>query len=150
MSALTLSEQPHRNRITALSKANCRRANANVYLHYVFDLWVEAWRKKVASGDVVVVRYADDLVVGFEHRTDAERFLPEFQDRPRRQVGCRMAAGRLELENQSSSIEEVARRNALMDAKVILTYGRQLNNLHIQERRLRNQREADRAELREL
>ena len=54
---------------------------ANVYLHYVFDLWVEAWRKRVASGDVIVVRYADDLVVGFEHRTDAERFLREFQDR---------------------------------------------------------------------
>jgi len=54
---------------------------ANVYLHYVFDLWVEAWRKKVASGDVIVVRYADDLVVGFQHRTDAERFLREFQDR---------------------------------------------------------------------
>jgi RNA-directed DNA polymerase len=54
---------------------------ANVYLHYVFDLWVEAWRKKVAKGDVIVVRYADDLVVGFEHRTDAERFLREFQNR---------------------------------------------------------------------
>ena len=54
---------------------------ANVYLHYVFDLWVEAWRKKVADGDVIVVRYADDLVMGFEHRTDAERFLREFQDR---------------------------------------------------------------------
>jgi RNA-directed DNA polymerase len=54
---------------------------ANVYLHYVFDLWVEAWRKKVAKGDVIVVRYADDLVVGFEHRADAERFLREFQDR---------------------------------------------------------------------
>jgi RNA-directed DNA polymerase len=54
---------------------------ANVYLHYVFDLWVEAWRKKVAKGDVIVVRYADDLVLGFEHRTDAERFLREFQDR---------------------------------------------------------------------
>ena len=39
---------------------------ANVYLHYVFDLWVEAWRKKVANGDVIVVRYADDLVVGFQ------------------------------------------------------------------------------------
>ena len=39
---------------------------ANVYLHYVFDLWVEAWRKKVARGDVIVVRYADDLVVGFQ------------------------------------------------------------------------------------
>ena len=54
---------------------------ANVYLHYVFDLWLEAWRKKAAAGDVVAVRYADDLVVGFEHRTDAERFLKEFQER---------------------------------------------------------------------
>src|SRR4030095_11775095 len=54
---------------------------ANVYLHYVFDLWVEAWRKKVARGDVIVVRYADDLVVGFEYRTEAERFLEEFRER---------------------------------------------------------------------
>jgi retron-type reverse transcriptase len=53
---------------------------ANVYLHYVFDLWVEAWRKKVARGDVIV-RYADDLVVGFEHRTDAEQFLKVFRER---------------------------------------------------------------------
>ena len=54
---------------------------ANVYLHHVFDLWVEAWRKKVANGDVIVVRYADDLVVGFQHRTDAQRFLEEFRER---------------------------------------------------------------------
>jgi len=54
---------------------------ANVYLHYVFDLWAEVWRKKVAKGDVIVVRYADDLVLGFQHRTDAERFLREFKDR---------------------------------------------------------------------
>jgi hypothetical protein len=54
---------------------------ANVYLHYVFDLWVEAWRKKVARGQVVVVRYADDLVVGFQSKTDAERFLKEFRER---------------------------------------------------------------------
>jgi group II intron reverse transcriptase/maturase len=54
---------------------------ANVYLHYVFDLWIEVWRQKVASGDVVVVRYADDLVVGFEHCDDAERFLGEFRER---------------------------------------------------------------------
>ena len=44
---------------------------ANVYLHYVFDLWADVWRKKVATGDIIVVRYADDLVVGFQHRTDA-------------------------------------------------------------------------------
>src|ERR1700682_5162692 len=54
---------------------------ANVYLHYVFDLWVEAWRKKVARGDVIVVRYADDLVVGFERRAEAQRFLKEFRER---------------------------------------------------------------------
>jgi group II intron reverse transcriptase/maturase len=54
---------------------------ANVYLHYVFDLWVEVWREKVARGDMIMVRYADDLVVGFQHRAEAERFLREFQER---------------------------------------------------------------------
>ena len=54
---------------------------ANVYLHYVFDLWAEAWREKVASGGMIIVRYADDLVVGFQQRADAERFLKEFQER---------------------------------------------------------------------
>ena len=54
---------------------------ANVYLHYLFDLWADVWRKKVAKGDVVVVRYADDLVVGFQHRTEAERFLKQFRER---------------------------------------------------------------------
>jgi RNA-directed DNA polymerase len=54
---------------------------ANLYLHYVFDLWVDVWRKKVASGEVVVVRFADDLVVGFQHQADAERFLGEFRER---------------------------------------------------------------------
>ena len=54
---------------------------ANVYLHYVFDLWVEVWREKVAQGDMIVVRYADDLVVGFQHRAEAERFLKDFQER---------------------------------------------------------------------
>jgi group II intron reverse transcriptase/maturase len=54
---------------------------ANVYLHYAFDLWVDAWREKIAKGDLIVVRYADDLVVGFEHRTEAEQFLSEFKER---------------------------------------------------------------------
>ena len=54
---------------------------ANIYLHYVFDTWVEAWRKKVANGDMIVVRYADDLVVGFQHKDEAERFLREFAER---------------------------------------------------------------------
>ena len=50
---------------------------ANVFLHYVFDLWVHQWRTKSATGDLIVVRYADDFVVGFQHRRDAERFLRE-------------------------------------------------------------------------
>lgn len=47
---------------------------ANVYLHYAFDLWADRWRRREARGNVVIVRYADDIVVGFEHETDAVRF----------------------------------------------------------------------------
>jgi RNA-directed DNA polymerase len=54
---------------------------ANIYLHYVFDWWVEAWRRKHARGDMIVVRYADDLVVGFQHRAEAEQFLRQFEER---------------------------------------------------------------------
>ena len=54
---------------------------ANVYLHYVLDLWVERWRRKFATGDVIIVRYADDFVMGFQHRHEAERFLKELQER---------------------------------------------------------------------
>jgi RNA-directed DNA polymerase len=54
---------------------------SNIYLHYVFDLWVRQWRKHQAGGDVIVVRYADDAVLGFEHRADAERFLEEWKER---------------------------------------------------------------------
>src|SRR6202163_3635724 len=54
---------------------------ANIYLHYVFDLWAGHWRKHHATGDVIVVRYADDIVAGFENRADAERFLQEWKDR---------------------------------------------------------------------
>ena len=53
----------------------------NVYLHYVFDLWVQHWRKHRATGEVIVVRYADDSVLGFQHRADAERFLQEWKER---------------------------------------------------------------------
>jgi len=47
---------------------------ANIYLHYAFDLWVHQWRQRHAAGEMIVVRYADDFVVGFRHRADAERF----------------------------------------------------------------------------
>ena len=54
---------------------------ANVFLHYVFDLWAHQWRRRNARGDVIVVRFADDFVAGFEHREDAERFLVDLRDR---------------------------------------------------------------------
>ncbi len=54
---------------------------ANVYLHYVFDLWVERWRRREATGDMIVVRYADDLVIGFEHEADARRFWDAMRER---------------------------------------------------------------------
>ncbi len=54
---------------------------ANVYLHYVFDQWVAQWRRRPGCGDVIVVRYADDVVLGFQHRLEAERFLSELRVR---------------------------------------------------------------------
>jgi group II intron reverse transcriptase/maturase len=57
---------------------------ANIYLHYAFDLWVQAWRRKLASGDMIVVRFADDVVVGFQSKSDAERFWVELIDRFRK------------------------------------------------------------------
>ncbi|MGZ6663110.1 MAG: group II intron reverse transcriptase/maturase, partial [Solirubrobacteraceae bacterium] len=54
---------------------------ANIYLHYVFDLWAHQWRTRHAHGDVVITRFADDFVVGFEHREDAERFWADLRDR---------------------------------------------------------------------
>src|SRR5260370_19952704 len=72
---------------------------ANVYLHYAFDLWLEVWRRKVAKGKVMAIRYADDLVVGFEHHDEAERFLKE--------VGERLAKFRLELHPEKTPMIEV-------------------------------------------
>ena len=54
---------------------------ANIYLHYVFDLWAERWRRREATGDMVIVRYADDLVIGFQHEDDARRFLDALRGR---------------------------------------------------------------------
>jgi RNA-directed DNA polymerase len=54
---------------------------ANVYLHYGFDLWAERWRRREATGDMIIVRYADDIVVGFEHEGDARRFWDAMRDR---------------------------------------------------------------------
>ncbi len=54
---------------------------ANIYLHYVLDLWVHRWRRKDARGDVIIVRYVDDFVMGFQYRADAQRFLAELKAR---------------------------------------------------------------------
>ena len=54
---------------------------ANIYLHYVFDLWVQAWRTKHAQRDVVVVRYADDTILAFQVQAEADRFLEDLRER---------------------------------------------------------------------
>ncbi len=54
---------------------------ANIYLHYVFDLWVQWWRRTRARGDIIVVRYADDFIVGFQHKSEAEQFLMDLRER---------------------------------------------------------------------
>jgi hypothetical protein len=52
-----------------------------VYLHYVFDLWADWWRRRHARGDVIIVRFADDITIGFEHEQDAQRFLTALRER---------------------------------------------------------------------
>jgi group II intron reverse transcriptase/maturase len=74
---------------------------ANIYLHYVFDHWVQAWRKKRAHGDVIVVRFADDIVVGFEFKTEAEKFWKELRER--------MAKFQLELHPDKTRLLEFGR-----------------------------------------
>ena len=54
---------------------------ANVYLHYSLDLWAERWRRREATGDMIIVRYADDIIVGFEHEADARRFWDAMRER---------------------------------------------------------------------
>jgi len=56
---------------------------ANVYLHYVYDLWADRWRRRKASGDVIIIRYADDTVAGFQHEREARMFLEDLKDRLR-------------------------------------------------------------------
>jgi group II intron reverse transcriptase/maturase len=74
---------------------------ANVYLHNALDLWAERWRRERARGDMVIVRYADDFVVGFQHRDDAERFQAELSQR--------MAGLGLELNAEKTRLIEFGR-----------------------------------------
>jgi group II intron reverse transcriptase/maturase len=57
---------------------------ANIYMHYVFDLWIHQWRKRTAHGDMIVVRYADDFIIGLQHESDAARLLDDLRERLRR------------------------------------------------------------------
>jgi RNA-directed DNA polymerase len=77
---------------------------ANVYAHYVLDLWAHQWRTRHAHGDVIIVRWADDFVVGFEHREDAERFSTELRDR--------LATFGLELHAEKTRLIEFGRHAA--------------------------------------
>ena len=77
---------------------------ANVYLHYVLDLWAHQWRRRHAHGDVVIVRYADDFVVGFEHERDARRFLADLRER--------LAKFKLELAEDKTRLIEFGRHAA--------------------------------------
>jgi RNA-directed DNA polymerase len=77
---------------------------ANVYLHYVFDLWAHQWRRRHARGDVILTRFADDFVVGFEHREDAERFLADLRER--------FAKFNLELADEKTRLIEFGRHAA--------------------------------------
>jgi RNA-directed DNA polymerase len=55
---------------------------ANIYLHWVYDLWADQSRKRETTGEVIVIRYADDTIVGFERQADAEQFLRDLRERP--------------------------------------------------------------------
>jgi group II intron reverse transcriptase/maturase len=77
---------------------------ANVYLHYVFDLWAQWWRRRYAHGDVILVRFADDFIVGFEHQDDAQRFLVDLRER--------FAKFGLELHGQKTRLIEFGRHAA--------------------------------------
>ena len=104
---------PARNRPLKLEVRDCVGAVvspllANVYAHYVLDLWAHQWRTRHAHGDVIIVRWADDFVVGFEHREDAERFWSELRDR--------LARFGLELNAEKTRLIEFG-RNAARDRK---------------------------------
>jgi RNA-directed DNA polymerase len=83
---------------------------ANIYLHYVLDLWVQQWRKKYAKGEVIIVRYADDFVIGFQCQQDAERLQKELEERMR-QFGLEMNSEKTRLiEFGRFAIDNRARR----------------------------------------
>jgi len=83
---------------------------ANIYLHYVLDLWAERWRRRGATGDMIIVRYADDVVVGFQHEGDARRFLDAMRER--------FAKFALSLHPEKTRLIEFGRHAAVRRARV--------------------------------
>lgn len=82
LSAGVLQEgQVRRSEVGTVQGGSISPLLANIYLHYVLDLWVQRWRRRQARGDMIIVRYADDWVAGFQHRSDAERFWREVRQR---------------------------------------------------------------------
>ncbi len=82
---------------------------ANVFLHYAFDLWADRWRRQEATGNVVIVRYANDIVVGFEHEADAVRF--------REALAARLASFSLTLHPEKTRLIQFGRRAAAAQAR---------------------------------
>ena len=76
-----VGDPAHARKLSAREGGSISPLLANIYLHYVFDLWANKWRKEQAFGDVVIVRFCDDFVVGFQHRQEAERFYSELVER---------------------------------------------------------------------
>src|ERR1700758_67970 len=74
---------------------------ANIYLHYVYDLWADQWRKRTATGSMIVIRYADDTIVGFQRHADADRFL--------RDLRARLASFSLDLHPDKTRLIEFGR-----------------------------------------
>jgi group II intron reverse transcriptase/maturase len=74
---------------------------ANIYLHYAFDLWAQQWRRRHARGDMIIVRYADDIILGFQYRDDAERF--------RQDLAARLAKFSLTLHETKTRLFEFGR-----------------------------------------
>jgi len=111
---------------------------ANCYLHYALDLWADQWRKRQAKGDVIIVRYADDFVIGFEHESDARGFLEELRERFRK-FNLELHAGKTRVIEfgralwTHNALTDAARRGAryavvhkqieIADVKNVVVYG---------------------------
>ncbi len=91
---------------------------ANVYLHYAFDLWVQHWRQQRATGEMIVVRYADDAVLGFQHHADVEQFFRDWKER----------LGRFGLELHPDTTDRV---RALRSRKPKRTWRREAGDVHL-------------------